>query len=554
MDQDADSSPPLRRCGVGGGCSRAASSLSPISDVPAPLVLGMPAPLKPHTISVLEDMNQGLPPRPGEADLTRVASCGMEPRSLRCSGPDRDSLPPHRSPFSAVGPAVDLPAAAALLVAAPGPADPGIVPSAMLTDGSAVNFTRIGQDVSSTVPPPMCQVSGKVKSVGPPPTVTHDCAWGIISLNLDLARDNARKFDTALVGSLLGRRIPFDVVRKELVRLWGHRGLIQLSPMGRDCFLCRFATVDARLDILTGGPWYVAGSIIGLDCWSPALSSSTLRGFSSPVWIRFPGLPLEYWDATNLGRLATSIGEPLFMDGPTRDLSRCAFARICVRLDLSRSLPIGGCGRIGHRMGACPSSPPLNPRGPQSAATMPTSSPDLTKVSGTATVPSGTTPSAPPPPVFADNGWTIVQRRKHPRTQSSASHILPRGRPSTRSRLPSRQDVTTSPPPEISQPMAVSPPPTVPPPLSTRSTSLVAPTVNSGRQSSLPQEDIVHPPSPPSAACSPPRPAGLPGDLKRHHTRKRKLTLHVSPSVGTQAIPSPPCPSLGGAGAPLLGS
>ncbi|XP_020681757.2 uncharacterized protein LOC110099070, partial [Dendrobium catenatum] len=147
--------------------------------------------------------------------------------------------------------------------------------------------------------------------------------------------------------------------------------------MGSDCFLCWFESREARVDVLLGGPWYVARQIIGVEQWAAGLSSKSLRGFTSPVWIRLPNLPLEYWDASNLVRLAEGIGDPLLMDEQTKLLNRCAFARICVRLDLSKRLPKGvwanglngrffqpieyegipliclKCGRVGHKAELC---------------------------------------------------------------------------------------------------------------------------------------------------------------------------------------------------------
>lgn len=113
--------------------------------------------------------------------------------------------------------------------------------------------------------------------------------------------------------------------------------------------------------------------------------------------VRFPNLPLEYWDESNLARLAAAIGEPLFIDAQTKKWDRCGFARVCIRIDLSRSLAKGiwaqglkgrffqhleyegipllcmNCGRIGHKTETCTMGLTPTKRGP--IETMPMSDP-----------------------------------------------------------------------------------------------------------------------------------------------------------------------------------
>ncbi|XP_020674346.1 uncharacterized protein LOC110093711 [Dendrobium catenatum] len=69
--------------------------------------------------------------------------------------------------------------------------------------------------------------------------------------------------------------------------------------------------------------------------------SESVKKFTLPVWLRLPNLPLEYWVEANLARLVVGVGEPLFMDEQTKQYNRCAFACVCILLDLSKRLPKG---------------------------------------------------------------------------------------------------------------------------------------------------------------------------------------------------------------------
>lgn len=121
----------------------------------------------------------------------------------------------------------------------------------------------------------------------------------MVMLNLDRAKENIQKLNCALVGCLLGRRLPFWVVQNEVHRKWGHLGLQKITPMGMDCFICWFDSADARNNVLLGGPWYIAGQILGIDKWAPGLSAKTMKGFSGLGFLTFPlntGMSLTWLD------------------------------------------------------------------------------------------------------------------------------------------------------------------------------------------------------------------------------------------------------------------
>ncbi|KAI0502693.1 hypothetical protein KFK09_017650 [Dendrobium nobile] len=98
---------------------------------------------------------------------------------------------------------------------------------------------------------------------------------------------------------------------------------------------------DTMENVITGGPWFVNGHIIGMDRWSLDCSPSSLKGLSSPVWVRLPNLPLFGWDEVNVARIASLIGIPLLIDGNMFQWSKREFGRVCVRLELDKQLPLG---------------------------------------------------------------------------------------------------------------------------------------------------------------------------------------------------------------------
>ncbi|KAK1307676.1 hypothetical protein QJS10_CPA09g00955 [Acorus calamus] len=60
---------------------------------------------------------------------------------------------------------------------------------------------------------------------------------------------------------------------------------------------------------------------------------------SIPIWVKFPNLPLHFWTKECLGKIASSVGTPLFMDAATQMVTRITYARVCVEVSAKMVLP-----------------------------------------------------------------------------------------------------------------------------------------------------------------------------------------------------------------------
>ncbi|KAL0925197.1 hypothetical protein M5K25_003512 [Dendrobium thyrsiflorum] len=248
---------------------------------------------------------------------------------------------------------------------------------------------------------------------------------------------NRARLDRALVAHRLGRRISFPYLLSKLRRKWFQFGEFQVVSTGSRSFLCIFPSIMARDAVLQGGPLSVSGSLIGLDRWTPEYSPSSLQGLHSAVWVRLPQLPLLYWDLTNLSRIASILGELLWMDEHPTTWCRSSFARLCIRLDLTKPLRPGiwldglagkffqrfeyegissfcfQCGLVDHSASACP----FHPQG--GALVPPVVSPPLSPglADSTPSSPSlEVLPAPSTPPSATELGiWNIVKRKTRPR-------------------------------------------------------------------------------------------------------------------------------------------
>ena len=108
--------------------------------------------------------------------------------------------------------------------------------------------------------------------------------------------------------------------------------------------------------------------------WHPNFepNQDTLR--SLLVWVRFPCLPIEYFDYQFLMKLASKVANLVKVDEAIKNISRGLFVRVCVELDLAKPLLSKfelrrrvrrienegihlicfECGMYGHRRESCP--------------------------------------------------------------------------------------------------------------------------------------------------------------------------------------------------------
>lgn len=133
--------------------------------------------------------------------------------------------------------------------------------------------------------------------------------------------------------------------------------------------------------VLSGGPSMFGKSSLSVRKWSPNMELNDSFFESALVWVRLPGLPLEYWVEDVFLGIANSFGELVVIDPMTAARKRLVYARICVNISQNMDLPstidinskLGlweqaiefeslpfvcfSCKKAGHWAKACPSHP-----------------------------------------------------------------------------------------------------------------------------------------------------------------------------------------------------
>ena len=161
---------------------------------------------------------------------------------------------------------------------------------------------------------------------------------------------------------------------RRIKALWHPKSHIDLVAMDNDYFLVKFASKDDYNFAKYEEPWMVMEHYLIVKEWSPnfdPMMDSTKRIL---VWVRFPCLPIEYYDQDFLMKVGEKIRKPIRIDQTTGLVSRGKFARLCVEVDITkpllskfklrrrvRRIEYEGihlvcfhCGVYGHRKDNCP--------------------------------------------------------------------------------------------------------------------------------------------------------------------------------------------------------
>lgn len=147
-----------------------------------------------------------------------------------------------------------------------------------------------------------------------------------------------------------------------------------LSVLGNGYLIASLQSKEDYYYALEGGPWLIQNHYLTVQTWKNNFNpwNETLRKLA--VWVRLPGLPIDYYDKKFFFNLGNKIGTAIEVDEMTLNKARTMYARMCVEIDLSTPLLpayiVDGnklkieyeginlicfhCGRIGHNLEHCP--------------------------------------------------------------------------------------------------------------------------------------------------------------------------------------------------------
>lgn len=136
----------------------------------------------------------------------------------------------------------------------------------------------------------------------------------------------------ALLARSLGRRVLADWIARDFKT----KGKLPNDVLAEDHLLSHFTTEEERDTILRGGPLVVAGQLLAMEPWVPDFVPGTIPIKMTMVWMRLPGLPIEFWSPRRLLSIVNEAGNLIAIDDFTEQLKE---DRLCKGSGGDRLIP-----------------------------------------------------------------------------------------------------------------------------------------------------------------------------------------------------------------------
>lgn len=109
--------------------------------------------------------------------------------------------------------------------------------------------------------------------------------------------------------------------------------------MEGDFFLLKFSCAEEYDLVWNTGMCFLNGKPFIFKKWSHDFRPVKENFKEISLWIKFPNLHLCCWHKKGFSKIASKVGIPLAVDALTASKSCIAFARMCVQISPSSTLP-----------------------------------------------------------------------------------------------------------------------------------------------------------------------------------------------------------------------
>ncbi|KAJ1432901.1 hypothetical protein SESBI_06444 [Sesbania bispinosa] len=178
-------------------------------------------------------------------------------------------------------------------------------------DAQGVNGGYRSDPASESKYEPSFEGGESSKEEGDESEVEEDRLCPVIKLSKEERHEVCKPWRKALIVKLLGKRVGLKFLHLRLLKLRQPVGEMEVIDLENDYFFIRLSDVCNVAHALGGGPWIISGHYLVMQRWQPEFNPFTDELKRVAVWIRIPGLPIEYYDRHVLWRIGGAASSSL---------------------------------------------------------------------------------------------------------------------------------------------------------------------------------------------------------------------------------------------------
>lgn len=152
-------------------------------------------------------------------------------------------------------------------------------------------------------------------------------------------RRMTEKWRNSAIGYVIGMDTPYTVMKRFADSRWATAGLLEVQRLHGGVFIFRFQSEQCMLEAVEASPMSLGNKMFIMQPWVKGGDMRKKDFKTVPVWIRLPGLEVQYYDVEALEKIVSAIGKPLYADKKTIEQERLAFARVCIEVSAGEKLP-----------------------------------------------------------------------------------------------------------------------------------------------------------------------------------------------------------------------
>ncbi|XP_031121095.1 uncharacterized protein LOC116024340 [Ipomoea triloba] len=160
----------------------------------------------------------------------------------------------------------------------------------------------------------------------------------VVRFSKKVREDLIKPWRNALLVKYLGKPVAFTLFQQRLLRLWNLTSKVDFIDVGSRWFIIQCQLQSDCMHVLTDGPWKLFDQYVVAQRWKPKFDAAKAKVERIVVWVRVPGLPIEYFREDAIKEILATMGTPLKLDMTTAGVQKGKFARGAVEIDLTKPL------------------------------------------------------------------------------------------------------------------------------------------------------------------------------------------------------------------------